>query len=91
MSKWIILFSDENITWMRITMYKSVLKYHGGKDVNQVFSRIYGVDSHFDYLLLIINFGSLHELHGNNSLITILFVVVRNIYIWIGFEVLFAF
>ena len=75
---------------MRITMYKSVLKYHGGKDVNQVFSRLYGVDSHFNYLILIINFGSLHELHSNNPLITILFVVVGNIDIWIVMEVLFT-
>jgi hypothetical protein len=75
---------------MCIAMYKSVLKYHGGKDVNQVFSRLYGVDSHLNYLFFIINFGSLHELHGNNSLITILFVVVRNIDIWIVMEVLFT-
>lgn len=68
-----------------------MLKYHGGENVNQVFRSFYRIYSHFNYLLSIINFGTFHKLHGNNPLLTILFVVVWDIDIWIGVEVMLTF
>lgn len=38
MPNWIIFGSNEKITRVSITVYKSMLKHHGCKDVDQIFS-----------------------------------------------------
>jgi hypothetical protein len=64
----IIFFAYEEISWMSIAMNKSEFEYHRCKNINEVVSDSFGVNTILNHFFLLIDFDPFHEFHNDQPI-----------------------
>ena len=83
--------ADKNVPWMRVAVYKPILKNHLGEYFDQVLCTNNRVHSHLLDLFLLIYLCPRNKLHHNNPLRTKLIIILGNVHIRVVFKQLFGF
>ena len=76
----IIFFADKEISWMSIAMNKSEFEYHLCKNVNEIISDSFGVNTFLNHFFLLIDFDPFHEFHNYQPIRAQMPVVFRHIH-----------